>query len=210
MKNNKIAIIGTGGFAEEVLFLLNDMGRLEDVCCFYDSDEGWEKNWKDKELLGKPVFPQSQFDPDLYVVSVAIGNPQLREKVVKALPEDTRFETLIHPLARVSPWATLGQGAIICCGSVVTANIVIGEQCHLNLLSVVGHDAVIGDYFTTATHAIVNGNCKIGNRVYFGSHAGIRQGVSVCDDVVLGMGAMGFKDITESGVYVGCPAKKIK
>jgi len=34
--------------------------------------------------------------------------------------------------------------------------------------------------------------------------------VTVCDDVVIGAGAVVTKDITEPGTYVGNPAKKIR
>jgi acetyltransferase-like isoleucine patch superfamily enzyme len=48
----------------------------------------------------------------------------------------------------------------------------------------------------------------IGNRVSIGSNATILP-VSICDQVVIGAGAVVTKDIKESGVYAGNPAKKI-
>ena len=50
---------------------------------------------------------------------------------------------------------------------------------------------------------------KIGNRVSIGSNATMLP-VTVCDDVVIGAGAVVTKDITEPGTYVGNPAKKIR
>jgi acetyltransferase-like isoleucine patch superfamily enzyme len=49
---------------------------------------------------------------------------------------------------------------------------------------------------------------NIGNRVSIGSNATILP-VEVCDDVVIGAGAVVTKDITEAGVYAGNPARKI-
>jgi acetyltransferase-like isoleucine patch superfamily enzyme len=49
----------------------------------------------------------------------------------------------------------------------------------------------------------------IGNRVSIGSNATLLP-VNICDDVVIGAGAVVTKDITEKGVYVGNPARKIK
>jgi acetyltransferase-like isoleucine patch superfamily enzyme len=48
----------------------------------------------------------------------------------------------------------------------------------------------------------------IGNHVSIGSNATILP-VSICDHVVIGAGAVVTKNITESGVYAGNPAKKI-
>jgi acetyltransferase-like isoleucine patch superfamily enzyme len=49
----------------------------------------------------------------------------------------------------------------------------------------------------------------IGNKVYIGSNATILP-VSICDDVVIGAGAVVTKDIIEPGTYVGNPARPLK
>lgn len=48
----------------------------------------------------------------------------------------------------------------------------------------------------------------IGNHVSIGSNATILP-VRICDDVVIGAGAVVTKNITESGVYAGNPARMI-
>lgn len=50
---------------------------------------------------------------------------------------------------------------------------------------------------------------KIGNNVSIGSNATILP-VTICDDVVIGAGAVVTKDITEPGIYVGNPARLIR
>jgi len=50
---------------------------------------------------------------------------------------------------------------------------------------------------------------KIGNNVSIGSNATILP-VNICDKVVIGAGSVVTKNITESAVYAGNPAKKIK
>ena len=49
----------------------------------------------------------------------------------------------------------------------------------------------------------------IGDNVSIGSNATILP-VTICDDAVIGAGAVVTKDIAVSGVYAGNPAKKIK
>lgn len=48
---------------------------------------------------------------------------------------------------------------------------------------------------------------RIGNRVSIGSNATILP-VSICDDVVIGAGAVVTRSITEPGIYAGSPARK--
>jgi acetyltransferase-like isoleucine patch superfamily enzyme len=50
---------------------------------------------------------------------------------------------------------------------------------------------------------------EIGNNVSIGSNVTLLP-VSICNNVVIGAGAVVTKNITESGVYVGNPAKKIR
>jgi acetyltransferase-like isoleucine patch superfamily enzyme len=50
---------------------------------------------------------------------------------------------------------------------------------------------------------------KIGNKVSIGTNATILP-VSICDNVVVGAGAVVTKDITVPGVYAGNPARLIR
>lgn len=54
------------------------------------------------------------------------------------------------------------------------------------------------------------GEVVIGDNVYVGTNAIILPNVHITDHVIIGAGAVVTKDITESGVYVGVPAKQIK
>ena len=68
----------------------------------------------------------------------------------------------------------------------------------------------MGDFFTTAPSANISGNCNFGDCVYFGTNSAVRQGVKICDNVTIGMGGVVVKDITEEGVYIGNPLKKLE
>jgi acetyltransferase-like isoleucine patch superfamily enzyme len=50
---------------------------------------------------------------------------------------------------------------------------------------------------------------KIGNNVSIGTNSTILP-VEICDNVVIGAGSVVTKNITQSGIYAGNPAKKIK
>lgn len=52
-------------------------------------------------------------------------------------------------------------------------------------------------------------NTQLGDRVSIGTNATILP-VTICNDVVVGAGAVVTRDITEPGVYIGNPAKKLK
>ena len=59
-------------------------------------------------------------------------------------------------------------------------------------------------------NAVVGGNVTINNKVYMGSCSNIKEKIKIIDNTIIGMNAAVVKNITESGTYVGVPAKKIK
>lgn len=191
-------IIGYGGFAREVA---GQMGLIDPI--YFVDDKYWESGLNN-------LYKLSDFDPRIHSACVAIGDSRARSLVVSRLPENTLFYTMIHESAQLlGPDIEIGEGSIICAGTILTTNITIGKHCHLNLNTTIGHDCVIGDYFTTAPGVNVSGNNQIGNRVYIGTGSSTREKITISDDVVIGMQSGVIKNIINSGTWVGSPAKKL-
>jgi sugar O-acyltransferase (sialic acid O-acetyltransferase NeuD family) len=197
----KKGIVGVGGFGREVYWSLNPIERANTV--FFVDDEYWDGS--DEKIL-----PLSRFETDKFELVVAIADSLHRERIVNSLPKNTKYFTHIHPTAQIQGEdVTIGEGSIVCAGSIITTNVKIGKHAQINLITTIGHDCVIGDYFTTAPGVQISGNGTIGNNVYFGTRSCIKQKLSVCDNVIIGMNAGVVKNITEPGTYVGTPAKKV-
>jgi sugar O-acyltransferase (sialic acid O-acetyltransferase NeuD family) len=191
-------IIGAGGFARELKAYLNMPHML-----MYVDDEYWDGS---DDCIRK----LSDFNPETHEAIIAIGDPMDRHDMVYKLPADTKYWTYIHHTAQIySPLENIGKGSIICPGVIITTNVKIGNHAHLNLLTTIGHDCEIGNYFTTAPGAKISGNCKIYSGVYVGTNASIKQKLSIHSLATIGMNAAVVKHIEESGTYVGVPAKKL-
>lgn len=198
----KKGIIGLGGFGREVYWSLGLAERIG--CKFFVDDKFYNSDVEN-------LLPLSLFNPEEYEVVVAVGDPKARKSIVDSLPSQTKFFTHIHPSVQIlAPDVMIGEGSIICAGTIITTNVILGKHTHLNLHTTIGHDCKIGNFFTTAPGAKISGNCDIGNCVYFGTNSSVRQKISICDDVTIGLNAGVVKNITESGVYVGVPVSKIK
>jgi sugar O-acyltransferase (sialic acid O-acetyltransferase NeuD family) len=194
----KRALIGAGGFANEVKAHIRDFTMK----CFVDS-----KYFKPNH---ENIYPLSEFDPEEYEVLVAVGNPKDRFDIIQKLPKNTKYFTFIHPTAQIlGNDVYIGKGSIVCAGSILTTNVKIGDHAHLNLQTTIGHDCLIGDYFTTAPGVKASGNCQISDLVYLGTNSSIREKIEICNDVTIGLNSGVVKNITEPGVYVGTPAAKI-
>lgn len=207
----KICIAGAGGFGREVLCCLIDTlaksdTSIAEASCFMVDDE----YYAEKTVMGIDVIRRSDFLPSQYDVVVAIGDPVARKKFVESLPAPTTYATIIHPTAVISKWVEIGEGSIITAGTIITCNVKIGKHAHINLHTTIGHDCTMGDYFTTAPAANISGHCSFGECVYFGSNSAVRQGITICDNVTIGMGGIVVKNIAEEGVYIGNPITKLE
>lgn len=190
----KIAIIGYGGHAREVEVQINNS-----VDFFVDD-----------EFVSEKTKPLSAFDPEKYVVMVAIADCEKRQDMVKRLPKSTRYFTFIHPTAQIMDKnVQIGVGSFIGANSILTTNIKIGEHSILNRGNQIGHDSIIGDFFSAMPGSIISGNVKVGNRCYIGTNSSIIEKIEITDDIKIGSNATVVKNITEKGTYVGVPAKKL-
>ncbi len=179
----EITIIGKGGFARELKAYLSS--RLKDSIF---------------NLIESQEYKNGQY-------VIAIADPYIRERIANEIGDEN---SLNISLGKNFSGYIGSKGTIICPDVILTDNVKLGKHCQFNIQTSIGHDCVIGDFVTTAPKVSISGNVSIGNRVYIGTGAIIKEKTYICDDVVIGAGAVVLNDITEPGTYVGIPAKKIK
>ena len=200
----EICIFGAGGFAKEVFWLAQQCKKNVDA--FIDIHYGGY-------CCGKRVEPENYFDPNKHSAVVAVGNPQLRKKIVNQIRDqygEDVFETLISPSVNLmANNIEIGRGSVICANCIITCDVVLGAWSQLNLSTTIGHDTQVGQFFTTAPGVHVSGKVIAGECVYLGTNASTVEEISICDNVTIGASACVSKDITESGIYIGIPAKKM-
>jgi UDP-3-O-[3-hydroxymyristoyl] glucosamine N-acyltransferase len=81
------------------------------------------------------------------------------------------------------------------------------NDSELNRGNQIGHDSIIGDYFSAMPGAIISGNVILGENVYMGTNSSIREKIQVCSNVTIGSNATVVKNIITGGTYVGVPGK---
>jgi sugar O-acyltransferase (sialic acid O-acetyltransferase NeuD family) len=206
---DKIIIVGFSGFGKEVFFLAKRLG-IEVHGFLDDSPNVQGDKFAGKAVLGR-ISDWKKYSDCKFVI--AIGNPAVREKIYNEMLEIgvPRFATLVDPAAIVLPeMVEIGEGSIICAGTVCTVNISIGKQVIINLNCTIGHDSKVGDFATIAPMVAVSGNVDVGRSVEIGTSASIRQGLSIGSGAMLGMGSVLTKNMPEKVVFFGSPAKCIR
>ncbi len=116
--------------------------------------------------------------------------------------------TFVGPFVEIQKDVSIGKNTKVQSHAFICELVAIGDDCFI------GHGVMfINDRFQDGGPARGDKSkwqsTTIGNHVSIGSNATILP-VSICDNVVIGAGAVVTKDITVPGVYAGNPAKRIK
>lgn len=114
----------------------------------------------------------------------------------------------------VGPFVEIQRGVKIGARSKVQSHAFVCELVEIGADCVVAHGVMfINDLFQIGGPARGKRelwkSTRIGSRVSIGSNATILP-VTICDDVVIGAGAVVTRDITVSGTYAGNPARLIR
>lgn len=114
----------------------------------------------------------------------------------------------VGPFVEIQKDVTIGNNTKVQSHTFICELVTVGDDCFI------GHGVMfINDLFTGGGPARGDKSkwksTKIGNNVSIGSNATILP-VEICDNVVIGAGAVVTKNISQPGVYAGNPAKFIK
>lgn len=197
----KLAIYGSGGFGRELVqSALEAVGPSGQVVFVSD-----DPDQVGQMVCGLPVVGPDQLDCPAVI---AVGDPAVRRSIADRITAGS----LHAPTHRRGPDVIVGEGAVFCDFTVVTASATIGRHFQCNIYSYVAHDCVIGDFVTFAPKVCCNGNVHIEDDVYVGTGAILRQGAAgkplrIGKGAVIGMGAVVTKDVAPGATVIGNPAK---
>lgn len=205
----RVAIYGAGGFAREVAWLISTRKDAFDFVGYIE-----DKSPEGRVLNGMPVRSWEGFceSDQESLISIGVGDPRARQKLAdRCGAAGYSFANLVHRGVEMSDSVERGAGSIICAGCALTVNIRVGRHVHINLLSTVGHDAVIGDFTTISPGVCISGNVHIGTGVFIGTGATIINGTAaqplvIGDRAVVAAGACVTTSLEADSLYAGVPA----
>lgn len=150
--------------------------------------------------------------------SPTLWNVQVRDVTcgdrVKIVEPANVYECTLSDDCFVGPFVEIQKGVLIGARTKVQSHSFICELVEIGEDCFIGHGVMfINDLFSNGGPARGNRTLwkgtRIGNRVSIGSNATILP-VNICDDVVIGAGAVVTRDIEVSGIYAGNPARFIR
>jgi len=205
----KVLIVGAGGYAKEILWVLDDLNRcrLEFECVgFVDPQDPGKKG---KVLSGRPIlggWADISPTPELHF-ACGIGAPDAREKECSAAQQlGLKPISLIHPSAVIATDAEIGEGSVLAPTSVVAPTSRLGRHCALNVGAIVGHDAVLGDYCVLSPGAIVLGNARLEEKVFLGANSTVYLGRRMGKGALLAANSFLMTNLGSGKSALGTPA----
>jgi UDP-N-acetylbacillosamine N-acetyltransferase len=204
----KVVILGAGGIAIVAAEIARALGM--EIVGFLDE----RPERRGALFCGAPILGDFDMLPTLHQdvsqAVIAFSHCKLRIGIAqKVLSSGFSLPNLVHPSAVVSKHATLGHGAIIMPATVINAGARIGNNMILNTAASVDHDCSIGDGVHIAPGSRLSGNVTVGNATWIGIGSIIRESIHIGNNVLIGAGSLVLKDIPDSVVAYGSPAKII-
>jgi sugar O-acyltransferase (sialic acid O-acetyltransferase NeuD family) len=207
MVTKTLVILGAGGHGKVVADAALAQGAWERVVA---TDRNPAK-CSGELLAGVPLLPLAEaFALADAVFHVAIGGAGARRKEAREALAGRTLVTVTHPSACVSAFAQVEEGSFLAAQCVVAPAAHVGACVIVNHGAVVDHDVQVQEFSHVAPRAALGGEARIGRNALVGTGATVLAGVRICDDTIIGAGAVVRQPITEAGVYAGVPARRIR
>lgn len=219
--SDRLVIVGAGGHGREALAVARAVDRARPAwheIVLVDDVSVEDVSGADRAAVDAMTERLARIDARLvgdvesliaggddYVV--AIGDPDVRRRVVDRIGGGARAHTLVDPTAWMGDDVRLGEGALVFPGAICTTNVRIGRHTHLNCGVIVSHDCRLGDFVSCSPGVRLNGDVTVGDGAFLGTGAIVLPGRRVGQGAVVGAGAVVVDDVLPGRTVRGVPAR---
>jgi sugar O-acyltransferase (sialic acid O-acetyltransferase NeuD family) len=204
MSSERLVLLGSGLYAEELIDLAATTPGVEVVACC----ENLERERAGTQLAGVPVVWVDELRALGEIRAVCAITTTERERYVEQVRAlGVPFGRLVHSSAVIAPSATLGEGAVIQAGVVIGAQTALGDHVMVNRGALIGHHATLGDYATVQPGANIGGATVIGARACVAMGAVVLERREVGEGALVAAGAVVTRDVPELARVMGVPAR---
>ena len=197
-----ILLLGGGGHCRSVLDVIRSTEVFERVGIVEADDAVPAQDLEELVVGGDSELPRLLESFRSALVTLGhIKSAGPRERLFNLAADcGAHLPIVKSPRAYTSPTAELGRGTVVMHGAIVSSGVVVAENCIVNSMALVEHDAQVGAHTHVSTGARINGEVRIGSRTFIGSGAIVRESVTIGDDCVVGAGCVVLNDVANGVV----------
>jgi sugar O-acyltransferase (sialic acid O-acetyltransferase NeuD family) len=207
----KIIILGAGGYAQEVLWVVDDINSVFPVWDFIGFIDSVSPGRKGQLHYDRPVLGGWDDVPWQEEIHFAcgIGSPVVRaNECLEAERRGYRPATLIHPSVIAARHVQIGEGTVIGARCVLAPYAILGRHCALNIGVTVGHNSRMGDFCVLSPGAQVLGSVELSERVFLGANATVYLKRKVGAGSIIGANSFLLTSLGPDSSVIGVPAAR--
>lgn len=203
-------LIGTGGFASDLLCMLYNENHSDEIVLYDDKNNLEDIAFKDTfKILTNKEEVEKYFRNEDNRFIIGIGDGAVRERMAKEFKSIGGVNpTYISKNAYVSPGTNISdEGVIIMNYASVSAAASIGEGSIVYINSGVGHHSIIGKYCLISASVYMS-NVKIGDYSVVGIGSSLKPGITLGSHTVVGTGSVVTRSFGNYSIIFGNPARE--
>lgn len=208
----KLAIIGAGDLGQLIAHhAVNDSHY--NVVGFFDDTKSKGELIEGTEVLGglneiEKLYQSTTFD--VLMIGIGYNHMNFRKKIFEQFQKTIPFATIIHSSCYVDSSCTIGDGVFLLPGCVLDKHVIIGDNVLLNTGCTIAHDTTIRNHCFLSPSVKIAGKTIVEECCVIGINSTIIDNITISKNIKTGGGSVVINNLTESGLYVGIPAKLIK
>lgn len=209
----RLAIIGAGHLGRQIATHIHS-DTNDVVVGFYDDVEVKQNTNEGLVILGKLDSIEKDFNSGVFddlIIAVGYKHLPFKQNIFdKYKSLGISFYTFIHSTCIIDKTATILEGSVIFPGTIIDQRVSIKENVLINLNCTISHDTIIGSHSFLAPSVTIAGFCTVGDLCMLGVSSTISDNITIVKSTTLGAGSIVVSNITEAGVFIGNPAKKLR
>lgn len=206
-KEKIIAIVGAGGHARVVAYIVDAIGYYETIGVFDESRDFVGETIGNTQIVGDTNDLISMKKREDIYLGLAFGDNVKRAAWFHELKKHSfKLPALIHPSSIIDPSAVLDEGTVVCMGAIIGAEVRIGKNVIINTGCTVDHECNFADHSQVAPNVAVAGRVKVGKHSFIGIGSSVKENVRIGENVTIGAGSVVLNDMPDGVTAYGVPA----
>ncbi len=192
--SKKIALIGGGGFAKEIIEVMELLGHSV-YGIFAHTNSFME--YHHYGYLDELLIHRGEYDA-VHIAFGGVTGEQIanRRAIIDFLDRNgIDAVTLVSPYARIAKNVTLGQGCYIAHDVYISQDAAVGDHVIINNRCDIGHDVVIRENVTISPKVFLGGAVEVGSDTLIGVGSIVKQGVKIGHTSIVSMGSSVIRNI---------------